>query len=668
MTWKLFQQTDIGGLTLNSRVILSAVHLCYATNGKINDRIIEFYRERAKNGLGAIIVGGCYPEERGKVWFGEIGLASDDAIEGFGRLAETLHNEGVKLFVQLLHGGSCSHPGISKHETISASDIPSQSERIIPRPATYDEINQMVASYADAAHRARQAGADGVELHGGMGYLINQFLSPLTNIRTDDYGGSAQKRLRFAKEVVGAVKEKTGRDYPVIMKLSGLDLKSGGLDLPQSLEIARTLDEAGVDAFHISPGWHSSSTPLITKQVPPGAYVFLAREFKSVVSAPVITSIRINDPRQAEGILQTGQADIIAMTRPFLADPEFLTKAQQGRFREIRTCLACNQGCFDMMLRMKPVTCVLNPQVGMETERALTPAADKKRVLVIGAGPAGLECARVGALRGHEIHLYEKNERIGGQLNLAGKLPCKSEFGRLVEYYQESLHSIKLHLNETVTEATLRQINPDKIIIACGAKPRIPGIPGINNSNVCLAQDVLEERVVPGKRVVIIGGGPLGCDIALYLAHRSNIGPNVTNFLLWYQVEELQKIRKQGLYKQRNITILEMEDQLGRGIGRSTRWVVMGDLERAGVTVRKKVVPSDILAEQDGSVKIHLKTGSQKKESIPADTVVIATGYQPVSPSIPGLEQYDVTVIGDSHKPRNLLDAIHEGFMTGLNL
>ncbi len=666
MNWKLFQQIKIANLTLKNRVILSAAHLCYATDGKINDRIIEFYRERAKNNLGAIVVGGCYPQARGKVWFGEIGLASDDAIEGFARLAEALHAEGAKLFVQLLHGGSCSHPGISKHETISASHIPSQSKRIIPRAATVEEIHKMVASYGQAAARARQAGVDGVELHGGMGYLINQFLSPLTNVRTDDYGGSPEKRLRFAKEVVEAVKEKAGRDYPVIMKLSGTDLQEGGLELQESLEIARALDE--VDAFHISPGWHSSSTPLITKQVPHGAYVFLAKEFKSVVSVPVITSIRINDPRQAESILQTEQADIIAMTRPFLADPEILTKARDGKFGEIRTCLACNQGCFDRMLQMKPVTCVLNPQVGMETERAITPAADKKRVLIIGAGPAGLECARVGAMRGHEIYLYEKKNHIGGQLNLAGKLPCKSEFGRLVDYYRETLNNsaVRLKLCEAVSEETITKINPDIVVVASGAKPRIPEIEGVDSPVVCLAEDVLEERVIPGKRVAIIGGGPLGCDIALYLAQGSTTAPEVTNFLLWHQVQP--EIKNHTLHKEREITILEIDDEVGKGIGRSTHWVVMGDLKRWGITIRRKIVPFKITTDTKISGGVYLRDESQQEEFLPADTVIIATGYQPVSPQTPGLEQYNVTVIGDSNQPRNLLDAIHEGFMTGLNL
>jgi 2,4-dienoyl-CoA reductase (NADPH2) len=668
MIWRLFEGIKIRNLPLRNRAILSAVHLCYARDGKINNRIIEFYRERAKNELGAIIVGGCYPEARGKVWPGEIGLASDDAIEGFIKLADVLHTEGAKLFVQLLHGGSCSHPGISKHETISASHIPSQSKRIIPRPATTDEIHQMVSSYAEAAKRARQAGVDGVEIHGGMGYLVNQFLSPLTNIRTDTYGGSPENRIRFAVEVVEAVRKKAGADFPIIMKLSGLDLQEGGLDLPQSLKIARRLEAAGVDAFHISPGWHSSSTPLITKQVPRGAYVFLAREFKKVVSVPVITSIRINDPRHAEEILQTEKADIIALTRPFIADPEFLVKARKGRFRKIRTCLACNQGCFDQMLQMKPVTCVLNPQAGMEKECVIAPATDKKRVLIIGAGPAGLECARIASQRGHEIHLYEKKDRIGGQLNLAGKLPCKSEFGRVVEYYQESLHSIHLHLHETVTEETLKKINPDMVVVACGAKPRIPEIPGIGGENVCLAEDILAEKVIPGKKVAIIGGGPLGCDIALYLAQKEIIDPETTNFLLWYQVQEPQEIRKQVLHREREIAILEIEDRIGIGIGRSTHWVVMGDLERAGITIRKKVVPLRIFDGSNDSGGVQLKNESQQEEFLPVDTVIIATGYQSVYPQIPGLEKYEVKVIGDSHQPRNLFDAIHEGFMTGMKL
>jgi 2,4-dienoyl-CoA reductase (NADPH2) len=526
----------------------------------------------------------------------------------------------------------------------------------------------MVSSYGEAAGRAAEAGVDGVEIHGGMGYLINQFLSSLTNVRTDAYGGPLENRVRFAIEVIESVKEKAGSDFPIIMKLSGLDLHEGGLDLPQSLEIAGHLEAAGADAFHISPGWHSSTTPLITKQVPHGAYVFLAREFKKVLSSPIITSIRINNPRQAEEILQKEKADIIAMTRPLIADPEFLVKAREGRFREIRTCLACNQGCFDRMLQMKPVSCVLNPQVGLEKERIITPAKTKKRVLIIGAGPAGLECARVGAQRGHEIYLYEKRNRIGGQLNLAGKLPCKSEFGQLVKYYQATLLPVHLRLNETVTEETLDQINPELVVIACGAKPWIPEIEGIDNPIVCLARDVLEEKVIPGKRVTIIGGGPLGCDIALYLAEKGNINPEVANFLLWYQVEDPEEIKKQVLHREREITIVEIQDLIGKGIGRSTHWVVMSDLKRSGIIIRKKVVPLRITTNPNGTGGVYLKSDSQDEEFLPADTIILATGYQSVSLQIPGLDRFKVKVIGDSQQPRNLLDAIHEGFITGMEL
>jgi len=407
---------------------------------------------------------------------------------------------------------------------------------------------------------------------------------------------------------------------------------------------------------------------LITKQVPHGAYVFLAQEFKKVLSRPIITSIRINDPRQAEEILQGEKADLIAMTRPFIADPEFLVKAHEGRFSEIRTCLACNQGCFDRMLQMKPVTCVLNPQAGLEKERSITPAKTKKRVLIIGAGPAGLECARVAAQRGHEIYLYEKKSRIGGQLNLAKKLPCKSEFGQLVEYYKATLRPVHLHLNETVSEETLDRINPDLVVVACGATPRIPKIEGVGSPFVCLAQDVLEDKEIPGKKVVIIGGGPLGCDIALYLAEKRNIDPKVTNFLSWYQVEDPEKIKNQRLHREREIIIIEIEDLIGKGIGRSTHWVVMGDLKKSGIIIKKKVVPLRITTDSNGAAGIYLKDDSQDEEFLPADTIILATGYQSASPQITGLERYKVKVIGDSQQPRNLLDAIHEGFLTALEL
>jgi 2,4-dienoyl-CoA reductase (NADPH2) len=355
---RLFDRTNIGSLGLRNRLVMTAMDVGFSTDGFVNDRFIDFYAERARGGVGLIIIGGCYPHESGKAWKSILGLDDDRYIPSLRRFTEAMHQLGARTAPQLLHGGRYASSLFTKQQPVSASSVPTRLARDIPRPLTTPEIEAIIESYARAALRAKEAGFDAVEIHGGMGYLINQFLSPITNQREDEYGGDLQGRLRFAKEVLQATRGLVGEDFPIIFRLSGDELMKGGNRISENIEIARELARVGVDAFHVSPGWHESKTPIMVMAIPRMAYTFLAASIKENVNLPVIAGVRINDLSAAEELLRDGQADLIALGRPLIADPELPIKYQEGRLEDIRTCVACNQGCFDELLNMRPISCL----------------------------------------------------------------------------------------------------------------------------------------------------------------------------------------------------------------------------------------------------------------------------------------------------------------------
>ncbi len=651
---------------------MSAMDMGFTNDGTINDKFIDFYEARAKGGAGLIVIGGCFPEMRGRVWKSIISLENDDCLPGLKRFADCMHKYDVKVAAQILHGGRSAAKFFTKMEPVSASDIPHALIKDVPHALTIDEIQGVIQSYVDASLRLQKAGFDAVELHGGMGYLINQFLSPAANKRTDKYGGCVENRTNFAKELVLAVKKAVGDDFPVIFRLSGDDFIENGLKIKESVQIAKILEEAGVDAFNVSPGWHESPTPILVMSIPRSAYTFLAESIKAGVNAPVMASIRINDLAIAEEIIENEQAELMSLGRPLIVDPDLPNKYQNGQNEDIRKCIACNQGCFDSLLNFGHVGCIYNAQAGMEKERKIEKTTTPKKIAIIGGGPAGMEAARVAALRGHKVSLYEKKDRLGGQLWYAYIPHGRSEIENIITYLETQIRKLNVHI-EMGKEAdieTIQNEKPDAVIIATGAEPIMPPIPGLDRKNVFLACDVLDGKAKAGHDVVIIGGGTIGCEVALDMAKIGSMPSEVACYLLRNDVIDKDELIKHTSRGPKNVTILEMKRKLGSGFGKSTKWVILKDLEDAGIKSINKVKVLRI-TDDNGSNKHRIFYELDgKEESITADTVIMAAGYKMNDKLYKQFEGKfnEVYDAGDCKKVETALTAIHTGFELGMKI
>lgn len=654
---------------------MSAMDLGFTSDGTINDQIVNFYRERAKGGVGFVVVGGCYPEMNGKVWKSIIGLDKDELIPGLKRLTDAIHLYDVRVAAQLLHAGRSASSFFTKMQPVAPSAVAYRSIKQEPRALTIPEIKTVINNYVSATLRAKKAGFDAVEIHGGMGYLINQFLSKATNKRTDEYGGSLENRVRFAQEMILAIKETVGKDYPIIFRMSGDDLVEEGLKIEESAEIARMLQQAGADAFNVSPGWHESKTPIMLMSIPRMAYAYLSAKIKSQVTVPVIASVRINDLKLAEEILDNEQADMVSIGRPLIVDPELPNKYKNGQFNDIRTCIACNQGCFDSLLNFKPVSCTYNAMVGHEGEYKITKAGKLKKVVVVGGGPGGMEAARVLALRGHNVTLYEKNNQLGGQLRYAYIPPGREEIQNIISYLERQISKLKvtIKMRKEANLQTLEEEHPDAIIVATGGRPIMLNLPGIKGENVYIASSVLEGKVTPGRNVVIVGGGTVGCEVALYVAKQGAMRPDVACFLLKHKVLDAADIVEYTSKGNRNITLLEMKRKVGGGFGFSTRWVILNELKDAGIKEITGIKVKEIINNhsENGQTNrgVVYEKGGQE-HFIKADTVIIAVGYSPENELQKQVEGKfpETYFIGDCIRVRTALEAIHEGFQVALKI
>ncbi|NOY70233.1 MAG: FAD-dependent oxidoreductase [Deltaproteobacteria bacterium] len=664
----LFMPITINGMKLKNRIYMPAMHLGMAKGFQVTDQIIDFYAERARGGA-AMIVAGYATVDMLSGNTTNIGAHDDIFLPGLSRLADTIKSNGAKSGIQINHAGRYNFSFfLDGKQAVAPSAVPSRMTGETPHALETDEIRQIIENFAQAALRVKKAGFDAVEVLSGTGYLISEFLSPLTNKREDEYGWTLENRMRFGLEVMQAIRNEVGRDFPLIVRMNGNDFMPDGQGRKELRQYAVALvEQAGVDALCINVGWHEARVPQITTAVPRGAFSYLSRGIREVVDVPVIASHRINDPAIARELIGDGMCDMVALGRSLIADPWFPEKAKTGREDEIIHCVACAQGCFDNLFKLKHVECLCNPRAGHEGEVSIEAAAETKKVLVIGGGAAGMVAAVTAADRGHSVTLCEKSTRLGGQLHIAGAPPGRGEFCVLADDWQQQVNlrkNISVHLNTIVDKAFIKIEKPDHVILATGATPMAPPIPEIELPNVVQAWDVLLGKAFTGPRAVVVGGGAVGVEVALFLAERGTLSGETLKFLLINKAEDLETLHEMAIRGTKDVTIIEMIDKIGKDFGKTTRWGMLQDVKRFGVKVMVatnalEITADGIVIEKDGV-----------REKIIADTVVIAVGARPENSLAGVLEDMEIphTVIGDAGKIGMAFDAIHQGFNAGLKI
>ncbi len=626
---RLFAPLDLGFVTLPNRVIMGSMHTGLEETGDWN-RVTAFYAERARGGVGLIVTGGMTPNPEGAVLPGAAGLFTAADMANHRIVTDRVHAEGGRIAMQILHAGRYAY----SPEAVAPSALRSPISPHPPRALDEAGIEKQIADIATSASRARDAGYDGVEIMGSEGYLLNEFLAPHTNRRTDTWGGALENRIRLPVEVVRRVRAAVGADFILIYRLSMIDLVPDGQTWDEIVRLARAVEVAGATMLNTGIGWHEARVPTIATSVPRAAFTWLTRRLAGEVSIPLVASNRINTPEVAEAVLAEGVAHMVSMARPFLADAEFLAKARSGRAAAITPCIACNQACLDHTFERKVASCLVNPRAGHETELVYSPTAHPRRIAVVGAGPSGLATALVAAGRGHAVSLFERDADIGGQLNMARIVPGKEEFEGLVDFYRRALDAagIDLRLGAEAAPDTLAGF--DTVVVATGVRPRAPGIPGQNLPHVLSYVDVLRGRAEVGRRVVIVGAGGIGFDVAAFLAQE---GPSPTTDLQLWRREwgvgdpastpgGLAAEGPRPVPSRREITMLQRKSgRPGRDLGKTTGWIHRLSLQGKGVTMRGGATYEEILTE---GIVVSDGPDRANPRLIAADTIVICAGQE----------------------------------------
>ena len=662
----LFRPITINRLEIKNRIVYPALGLLYSYDGQLNDRYYDYFREKGEGGAGIVTVG---PVGVDYIGIGAIGLRldADEAIPSFQKLTSQIKEGGARAWVQLFHAGAYSHPIlIDMQNPIAPSPVYSKYSKATPKEMTVEDIETVQKAYADAAARAVESGFDGIEILASAGYLITQFLSPLKNKRTDAYGGSFENRTRFVREVLTMVREKIGKDVPLTIRMAGNDFVPGSNTDSETPAFAALYESCGVDAINVTGGWHESPVPQLPMEVPRSAYAYLALNIKKAVTVPVMASNRISSPKDAEKIIADGYADMVSLGRILISDPEWPNKAMENRADEIRPCVACSQGCTDQIFSGQPVYCITNPRAGFEGQRNIVQTDSPKTLMVAGAGPAGLEAAITAAQRGHRVTIYEASNSIGGQLRFGSNPPNKQEIKEIIRYYTAMIAklNIPLHLNREVTPDLIREVAPDHVLVAEGAEALIPPIPGVDDPCVVSSWDVLKGGVKLGRRVAIIGGGAVGLETAWLVAAKGTITPEILHFLFTYEAESPERLRELMFRGASEVTVFEMLPKAGKDVGKSTKWVLLGNLERYGVTIRTNAKVTSI---DKGNVTC-IEDDRESSETF--DTVIIASGSRPVqtlSKEIAGMG-IPHTIIGDCTRIGEIDNAIHGGFLAATTL
>ncbi|MBA1336154.1 MAG: 2,4-dienoyl-CoA reductase [NADPH] [Firmicutes bacterium] len=651
---KMLSPISIGKVEIKNRLVSSPTTANYASpDGIVTEQLLKFYDQKAASGVGLVIVEGSYISQEGKGYVYQIGIDRDETIAGLSSLADTIKKHGCKVFMQIQHCGRRSKIKLTGLQPIGASAVPYNSEADVPREMTNDEIEETIKKFAEAAKRAQSAGFDGIDIHSAHGYLPANFLSPLSNFRTDKWGGSIENRSRFLVEVVKAIKSAVGKDFPVTIKISVDEYQMNGLTLNDSAQLVKFLEDAGADGIQASAGapgdnnlWSLDNPHTFMRTLPlgtsQGCLVYLAEELKKHTDLPVIALGRINTPELAEEIISNNKADLVALGRPLLADPQWVNKAAAGKEETIRPCIGCNQGCYTKILKQEKICCAVNAEIGLVDKELIdfTQTVDKKKILIVGGGVSGMECARLCSMKGHEVILLEKTDKLGGQINIASVPPDRGELVLLVKYLERELTQLKvdIRLNTELTMDLLEDAMPDILICATGAHPREMNQIDFKDMQVLYANDVLAGKKFDAQHVLIVGAGLVGCETADYLAQK-------------------------GL----NVSLVEIMGDVALDALPEEREFLKKKFERFNV----KVFTNSRISGVNGE-SVDIVTGDETYR-VKANAAIISIGSQATLPEVldlssrpaeikSGNKEVKVFYIGDCVKPRRVIDAIHSAY------
>ncbi|MFD8060080.1 FAD-dependent oxidoreductase [Streptomyces cyaneofuscatus] len=622
----LLSPLDLGFTTLPNRVLMGSMHIGLEEAERGFERMAAFYAERARGGVGLIVTGGIAPSERACSFPGGAKMTTEAEAEQHREITSAVHAAGGRIAMQILHFGRYAH----HPDLVAPSALKAPISGFTPNALTDEQVEETIEEFVRAAELARLAGYDGVEIMGSEGYLINEFIVSATNHRTDRWGGGYENRIRFPVEIVRRVRERVGSDFILIYRLSMLDLVPGGSTLEEVVTLAEEIEAAGATIINTGIGWHEARIPTIATSVPRAAFTWVTERVRGAVSVPLVTSNRINTPEVAEEVLASGRADMVSMARPFLADPEFVAKAAAGRADAINTCIGCNQACLDHIFSLQITSCLVNPRACHETELVLSSTRTRKRVAVVGAGPAGLACSVTAAERGHAVTLFDTADEIGGQLNVARRVPGKEEFNETLRYFRTRLAEldVELRLSTRADAGTLDGF--DEIVLATGVEPRTPAIPGTDHPTVVSYLDVLRDGAPVGDRVAIVGAGGIGFDVAEFLTDggdAASLDPE-TFFRQWgvdTAYEERGGLRAPERPKTpRTVHLVQRKStKVGAGLGKTTGWIHRTELRHRGVEMIAGA--SYDLIDGEG---LHLTVDGERRV-LAVDTVVLCAGQEP---------------------------------------
>lgn len=623
----LLEPLDLGFTQLKNRVLMGSMHTGLEEEKGGFEKLAAFYKERALGGVGLIVTGGISPNLRGRLTPHACQLSFPWQVGKHRVVTQAVHEAGGKICMQILHAGRYGYHPFSQ----APSKIKSPITPFTPSAMSSRQVRSTIKDYASSAALAKKAGYDGVEVMGSEGYLINQFVSARTNTRTDEWGGAFEKRAQFPIEIVNAIRAKVGKDFIIIFRLSMLDLVDNGSTWDEVVQLAQWLEQAGVSILNTGIGWHEARVPTIATSVPRGAFAWVTEKLKQSVSVPLIATNRINTPEIGEQIIASGQADMVSMARPFLADPEFVNKAAANTPELINTCIGCNQACLDHTFSLKRATCLVNPRACYETEINFLPTANKKRIAVMGAGPAGMAFSVYAAMRGHHVVLFEAKSEVGGQFNLARKIPGKEEFNETIRYFinQIKLHKVELRLNTRLDASVLVTEKFDEVVIASGVVPRDLVLPGFDDPRVVDYQKVLSGEVTVGNTVALIGAGGIGFDMAHFLCERQSSTLNPDKWLQQWGIDKTY-LHAGGLTEphsdntdHRKVFLLQRKtSKMGKGLGKTTGWIHRLVLKQHDVKMK-----TGVSYDKFDDAGLHIRVG-ETAEVLAVDNVVLCAGQE----------------------------------------